>query len=107
MEPKEVVGSVGLDAHIFIILGIHLKFCVRANQRCQFQLDCAFFLKKSLGDGMFLELFSATTGATTLSLETTFGIFPSTDLEALVGLDFLPDARFLWLDKREFATHFA
>ena len=54
---------------------------------------------------MFLEELLATTGVTISSLETTLGLSPSTDLEALVGLDFLPDVRFLLRDKREFATH--
>ena len=90
MEPEGVVGSVGLDAHIVIILGIHLKLCVLTNQRCQFQLVCAFFLVNLLSDCMFLEVLLATTGVTTSSLETTIGLIPSTDLEALVGLDFLP-----------------
>ena len=105
VEPEEVVGSVGLEAHILTILGIHLKLCVLCNQRCQFQLDLAFFISNSVTVGMILEVLFATTGLTISFLETTQGISPSTDLEALVGLDFLPNVRFLRRDKREFATH--
>ena len=85
MEPKESVGSCWLEAHVFKILGIHLKSGLYCNQRCQFQLVLAFFLVNSLALGLFLDLSCSTMGVKTTSLETVVGGFPKIDLEAVVG----------------------
>jgi hypothetical protein len=58
VEPKESAGSCWLETHVFNNLGIHLKFGLCCNQRCQFQLVFAFLVLNSLVMGLFLDLFS-------------------------------------------------
>lgn len=105
VEPDEVVGSGWLETHDITTLGIQAKLCILVNQRCHFQLDCAFFLVNLLSEGKFLGLLGLTTGVATTSSETTGGVNPSLDFEAVVGLDFLPFVSFLRRVKREVATH--
>ena len=105
MEPEEGVGSIGLETHIFINLGIHLKLWVCSIQRCQFLVDCAFFLRNSLTLGSFLGLFYGTTGETKAALETILGGFPKIDLEAVAGLEEIPRVRFFLRCKKVLATH--
>lgn len=95
VESKEVVGSFGLEGHTLNILGIHIKLCVLCNQRWQSELVRSFFLVNLLSYGRFLGVLFTTTGVTTSFLETTLGLIPSEDLEAIVGLYFQPDVCFL------------
>lgn len=61
----------------------------------------------SLGEGIFLELLFSTMGVTTALFETVLGGFPNMYLEAVVGLEGVPNVHFLLRVKRELATHFA
>ena len=90
-----MVGSCWLEAQIFNTLGIHLKFGLYCNQRCRFQLVLALFLVNALAFGLFLDLLISAMGVTTTSFETVVGGFPKIDLEAVVGLEGMPDLRFL------------
>ena len=105
VEPDELGGSDWLVAHGIITLGIQAKLCILVNQRCHFQLDLALLLVKSLSEGKFLGLLGSTKGVATTSLETTGGVNPSLDFEAIVGLDFLPFVSFVRRVKRKAATH--
>ena len=75
MEPEEIVGSCWLETQIFNNLGIHLKFGLYCNQRCQFQLVFALFLVNALAFGVFLELLIAALGLTITSFETVVAFF--------------------------------
>ena len=105
VEPDDVAGSGWLETQDITVLGIQEKLCILVNQRCHFQLDLAFCLVNSLREGNFLGLLGLTTGVATSSLETTGGVNPSLDLEAVVGLDFLPLVSFLRRLNSEVATH--
>ena len=57
-----MVGSCWLDVQICNSLGIHLKFGLYCNQRCQFQLVLALFLVNALAFGLFLDLLISAMG---------------------------------------------
>lgn len=95
VEPEEMVGSCWLETQVFNSLGIHLKFGLYCNQRCQFQLVFALFLVNALAFGVFLELLILSVGVTTTSFETVVGVLPKVDLGAVVDLEGMPDLRFL------------
>ena len=105
VEPDDIVGSGWLETQDKTVLGIQAKLCILVNQRCHFQLDLAFCLVKLLIEGNFLGLLGSTIGVATTSLETTEGCNPSLDLEAIVGLDFLPLVSFLRRVNSLVATH--
>ena len=90
-----MVGSCWLDVQICNNLGIHLKFGLYCNQRCQFQLVFALFLVNALAFGLFLDLLISAVGVTTTSFETVVGGFHKVGLKALEGLEGMPDLRFL------------
>ena len=90
-----MVGSCWLEAQIFNSLGIHLKFGLYCNQRCQFQLIFALFLVNSLAVGLFLDLLISAMGVTTTSFETVVGGFPKVALKEIEGLEGMHDLRFL------------
>ena len=104
LGPEEEVGSNGLETHVERTLGIHLKLGFLCNHCCHSQLDLAFFLVNALGVSIFLDVVWAM-GVPKAALETTLGFLPSTDLEAVGGLQEMPVLRFFLRDRRVLATH--
>ena len=107
MEPEELEGSDAMivETHMFMILGIHLKPSVLCNHFCHLQLVLALVLLNALGDKFFLGCEGDSMGTSMIVAGTLEGGLPSTDLEALVGLEVFRFLLFRLRDKIALATH--